>query len=244
MGYVSHSTHGRAAMTDTATELEDDKGRAPMPPYVAYSSVNTLFASLKANGMPGRIDRSVLRSFSNQVGTQMIGALKFLKLINGDQRPTDKFRELVRAHDTPKWDQHMSDVLHGAYPAIFELKLESASPSEFNETFSEAYGPEGGTLRKCVTFFVAAAQSAKIPISNYILSNRKPRTVAAKKRAPKAETIARANGTGGGTGAGGPEYHQNPQKPSEMLLRHLKDMEPPEQEAAWVLMKYFAVKNL
>jgi len=218
------------------------------PPYTSYASARTLFASLHDNSTPSRIDRSVLKSFSNAVGTQLITGLKFLKLINEEQRPSEAFFELIESFGTDAWKKNLLAVLEQAYPEIFALTLEVVSPAEFTEAFRRAFGVEGDVLRKCMTFFINAMQDTDFPLSKYLLAGKKPRGASLKKRTPKPASSKTKNDTsnGGadGRGDGGRDYHPRSQKPSEMLLSHLKDMEPAEQEAAWVLMKYFAVKNL
>lgn len=219
------------------------------PPYTSYTSMRTLFSSLHDHGTPSRIDRSVMKSFSNAVGTQLITGLKFLKAISEEQRPTEAFLELIDTFGTPNWKKHLLTLLEGAYSEMFSISLEVVSPAEFSEAFRRAYGVEGDVLRKCMTFFINALQDADFPVSKYLVVGKKPRgTGPTKKRAAKPSAVKPKDKP---TSAdvehrdGVPERHTpRVQKPSEMLLSHLKEMGPSEQEAAWVLMKHFAAKNL
>jgi hypothetical protein len=215
------------------------------PPYTSYASTRTLFGSLHDNGTPSRIDRSVMKSFSNAVGTQLITGLKFLKLINEEQRPSEAFLELIDSYGTDDWKKRLLDVLNGAYPELFSLGLEVVSPAEFSEAFRRAYGVEGDVLRKCMTFFINAVQDTAFPISKYLLAGKKPRGPgAAKKRAPKPAMPKTKTSSGVETDNSAHIPVGRVLKPSEILLNYLKDMGPQEQEAAWVLMKHFAAKNL
>lgn len=219
------------------------------PPYTSYTSMRTLFGSLHDHGTPSRIDRSVMKNFSNAVGTQLITGLKFLRAINEEQRPTEAFLELIDAYGMPNWQQSLTRMLQGAYPEMFALGLEVVSPAEFSEAFRRAYGVDGDVLRKCMSFFINALQDADFPVSKYLVVGKKPRGVAStKKRAPKSPGAkpkeSASDGSGNGRGDGGFDFRPTSQKPSEMLLSHLKDMSSEQQEAAWVLMKHFATKNL
>lgn len=210
------------------------------PPYTSYTSMRTLFGSLHDHGTPSRIDRSVMKSFSNAVGTQLITGLKFLKCINEEQRPTDAFLELVDSYGEPKWNENLFAVLKAAYPDLFALGLEVISPAEFSEAFRRSYGVEGEVLRKCMTFFINALQDAGFPVSKYLIIGKKPRSASPKKRAakPAGEKSKNDSDASAHIPAG------RVLKPSEILLNYLKDMGPNEQEAAWVLMKHFASKGL
>jgi hypothetical protein len=168
--------------------MADDagKGKDLSPPYTSFQSLKNLFGTLKENGIPGRIDRSLLNKFSGQVASQILTALRFLKLTDGQGHPTAALEAVVNASGTDDWPAALSDVIKAAYAPLFSLNLASASPSQFNDTFRAAYNAEGDTFRKCMTFFLNAAREAKIPVSAYIMQNKKPRgPVAQKKRAPK-----------------------------------------------------------
>lgn len=242
---VEHTkSGGRACAVDCMNDV-----KRLTPPYPSYMSMRTLFGSLHDNGTPSRIDRSVMKTFSNAVGTQLITGLKFLKAINEEQRPSEDFLELIDSYGGPNWKKQLLAMLEKAYPDMFGLSLEVVSPAEFSEAFRRAYGVEGDVLRKCMTFFINAMQDTDFPISKYLLAGKKPRGPGSnKKRAskPAAQKDKDAPENGNGAGERPPADRAPPVvvKPSTMLLAHLKDMSATEQEAAWVLMKYFAAKDL
>lgn len=216
------------------------------PPYTSFSSLKTLIKNLKENGLPSRIDRSVLgNSFSNAVGSQLLTALKFLRLIDGQNHPTSDLKDLVEAHGTDQWAGALQNIIRSAYGPLFQLNLETASPAQFNERFRTAYTGADDVQRKSMTFFLGAAKDAGIVISQYIMKNKKPRSGVTKKRAPKA------NGGGTSTRESGhedppPPKDETTQKtPSEILLSFFNplEMKKEEQEAVWVLLKYFRAKG-
>ncbi|MES0048535.1 DUF5343 domain-containing protein [Mesorhizobium sp. M0053] len=155
------------------------------PPYIAFASLRTLFSSLKEHGLPGRIDRSVLTNFSGAVGSQIITALRFMGLVDADNRPKPDFQLYLNAFGTDVWPHELGSLLQRAYAPIFELDLKTASPSQFMERFRATYPNKEETLRKCVTFFLNAVREADLPVSAYIMRNKKPRSAPAKKRVVK-----------------------------------------------------------
>ena len=59
----------------------------PIPPYVAYRTFRNFLVQLEKQGLPGRIDRSVLSHKSGTVQSQLLLALEFLGLIPVDEIP-------------------------------------------------------------------------------------------------------------------------------------------------------------
>lgn len=160
------------------------------PPYVAYPSFKNMVGGFKEHGLPGRIDRSVLGNFSGIVGSQLMTALKFLGLVDGQNHPQPGLKALVDASGTDQWSPALAKALREAYGPVFELDLTSASPSQFSERFSKTYPAEGSTLRKSITFFLSAAVDAKVPVSPYIMKNKKPRSAPTKRRSSNGKSAA------------------------------------------------------
>jgi Family of unknown function (DUF5343) len=153
------------------------------PPYIAFQSLKTLCGLLKEHGVPSRIDRTVLGNFSGGVGGQVLTALKFMRLTDGDGHPTDKLRALVSAYGTDLWPDTLASIIGDAYKPIFELNLESVSPGQFNEKFRTTYPGKDDTLRKCQGFFINALRESAIPVGAYLMKNKKPRSGPTKRRA-------------------------------------------------------------
>jgi hypothetical protein len=151
------------------------------PPYVAYKTLINLLDRFK-QGVPGRIDRSVMTSFSFAVQGQLLACLHFLKLIDKDDNPTDKLFELVNSEEERKktvWEQVLAD----AYPFIFSSghDLKTITPRLLEEAFTKA-GTQGNTTKKCIRFFIPAAKSAGLELSPYL---KTPKARAATRRAKK-----------------------------------------------------------
>ena len=157
------------------------------PPYTSFQTVKTAVGMFKEHGLPGQIDRSVLGNFSGAVQGQLLPALRFLGLISDDSHvPTAALKRLVDVSGTDGWSSELADILKAAYAPIFTLKLDTASPAQFNDKFKTSYpSVEGDTLRKSVTFFLNAVREAGIPVSAYVMKNKKPRLAPTKRRVAK-----------------------------------------------------------
>lgn len=219
-------------------------------PYTAFSSVTTLIKSLKEHGLPSRIDRSVLTNFSGAVGGQLLTALKFLGLTDDDGHPTDRLRALVAAHGTEEWPEVLAGVLRDAYAPMFQLNMETASPSQFTEAFRRAYPGADEVQRKSMTFFLGGVREAQIKISAYIMRNKKPRSGPAKKRAPKAPP---GNG-GASTPPMGPPSppppppshlpgHIHPTNEFQLVALIDPSMSDKERDAVWTLIQFLKMKG-
>ena len=217
-------------------------------PYAAFQSIKTLVKGFKENGIPGRIDRSVMNNFSGAVGGQVLTALKFLRLINADNHPQETLYDLVEAYDTPGWPQQLAIVVRGAYEPLFSLNLETASPSQFNDKFRATYAGTDEVLRKSITFFLNAAREADFKVSSYIMKNKKPRSGPTKRR------MAAPNASAQGEPTTGQKTRERAHhgavdlasaKPSEALLAmlNLDEMEEAELQAIWTLMKFFKARG-
>lgn len=222
---------------------DSEKGKQLSPPYTAFQSIKTLIGTLKENGVPGRIDRSLLNNFSGQVASQLLTALRFLRLTDDQGHPTTALEMLVDASGTDDWGAALESVVRDAYAPLFTLNLATASPQQFNDAFRREYSAEGDTFRKCVTFFINAAREAKIPISAYIMQNKKPRLQSpTKKRASKAPAASKvAEEERQPPPPEHPRKEHAPAKTPEQVLLDILDpsrMTTEEQGAVFALLLY------
>jgi len=193
--------------------------RGPTAPYPAFQTLKTLCKQLKEHGVPDRIDRSVLTSFSGAVGSQVITMLKFLGLTDDASVAKDGLRNLVKAYDTQAWPVMLGEIIEQAYQPMFTINLETASPGQFNEHFRKNYPAADEVSRKSMTFFLNATKDAEIKISPYIMKNKKPRTAPSKKRTPKPVSNKPKGEKGSQTGM---QYEDPPVPPSEFMKQLLE----------------------
>ena len=219
------------------------------PPYTSYRTFKTFIEDLREQGVPSRIDRSVLTRFSGVVGTQLMHALRFLGLIEEDGRPTQRLSELVNAHGAEGWTEKLLELLRQEYAPMFAIGLDTATPSHFNEAFRKAFPAADAVVQKCVTFFLYAANDAGVTISARVLKGRKPRSLIARRKPARA---ALAHPPIRETEAAPPQPQPaaappvEGRKPSEILLAHLdlNEMDEEQQAAVWTLLKYFKARGL
>lgn len=234
-----------------AISEQDDTKASAAPPYIAFQTLKTLAGLMKEKSVPARIDRSVLTNFSGAVGGQLLTALKFLRLTDSDGAPTQALRDLVKAHGTDAWTVALNTTIKAAYEPLFELDLKQASPAQFTEKFRQAYPGKDETLRKCMTFFLNAAREAETPISQYIMFNKKPRTLGAKRRNRNGEVDSRGPlQSPAGKEDGGSEKPPAPapnddRTPLDVLMKDIYDptvMQPDEEQAVFTLLRFLKKK--
>ena len=169
-------------------ERETDK--KPLPPYIPYRTFKGLLIKLRDTTVPNQIDLSVLRSYSNSMARMIIASLKYMKLIDATGATSDRLRELVNSVSEPKvWEEVFLKFFFDVYdPILGQLDVSNATPRQLEERFRDA-GADGQMLQKCLAFFTAAAEDAKIELSPHITNRpRKARgTAKAKPRTRKTQ---------------------------------------------------------
>lgn len=151
-----------------------------VPPYVPFRSFRNFLDSLK-QGIPARIDRSVMSSYSGALQSQLATALRYMGLTTELGHPTSLLTSLVHS-EGPQRTAAMKAVLTKCYPFLFDsFDLKSATPRMMEEQFAEQ-GASGGTLDKCMLFFIAAARDAGIELSPHMRVQRGPRAARSRPR--------------------------------------------------------------
>jgi hypothetical protein len=161
-----------------------DGGKRPIP-YVSYATWETFISDLRENGIPSRIDRSVLKRFAGGTASQLLTSLKAMGLMTENNVPTPELRRLVEAHATEKWKDEISDLTCRVFEPITEMDLTTATPSQFAETFRASFGGGDEVQRKGAAFFFNAAKVAGIEVGARILANKRPNSGPRKPRASK-----------------------------------------------------------
>ncbi len=150
--------------------MTTEKGRKHLPPYVSYRTFRNFIDRLQQR-LPSRIDRSYWGDIlSGSTGTQLMAALRFLGLIDANGKPTDQLKPLVLARGEPR-AQLLRNVTSQAYSFVLKssLDIESATYSQLEEVFHNAFQLTDDVSRKCVKFFIAISGDAGLPISPFII---------------------------------------------------------------------------
>lgn len=158
-----------------------------IPPYVSYRTLLNLLTEFKAQGIPSRIDRSVMAHKSGTVQSQLLLALKYLGLIKGSGHPTEKLRSLVHS-EGPEGKALLGRILRDSYDFVFDggFDLRTATSDQAEELF-QSTGASGETVRRCIAFFLAAAHQADVDCSPYIRPHRKTKSSARRKTSAEKE---------------------------------------------------------
>jgi len=148
-------------------------GKSAKPAYVSFRTFLNFLEWLEEAGVPSRLDRTFWgERLSGATGIQLMGALRFLGLIDGSNRPQQKLQDMARNPD--KRRAILREHLLRCYArAVQNLDLERASLGELQEQF-RIYSIEGETLRKALAFFIHAAEYSGMQLSSYI--TKKTRT--------------------------------------------------------------------
>jgi hypothetical protein len=145
--------------------------RKRLPPYVSYRTFSNFINGLQQN-MPSRIDRSYWGDIlSGSTGTQLMAALRFLGLIDGNSRPTQVLKSLAVARAEQKTGV-LRQITSESYGFILQssvLEPNSATYSQLEEAFKGTFQLADDVSRKCMKFFIALAVDAGIALSPFIL---------------------------------------------------------------------------
>ena len=130
----------------------------------AYVSFKTFLGAIEAleHGIPKQIDRTIWRSQSGVVQSQIMMALRFFSLLDDEDRPTPALHRLVENKQDNRREQ-ISALLHHAYRDIIAHDLTKMSPKMLEDAMDN-YHVSGDTKRKAVSFFLQAARFADFPM--------------------------------------------------------------------------------
>ena len=139
-----------------------------VPPYVSYRTF-TNFVNEFSQGVPSRIDRSVMKSVAGSVQAQLRTALRYLGMTDENGRTQDAFRKLATSEGAAR-QETLRNILEDRYPFLLSspgFDLTATTPAEFTEQFRNQ-GAKGDTIRKCELFFLNAAKDAGITFSQHL----------------------------------------------------------------------------
>jgi len=154
-------------------------------PYVPFRTFLTALETLE-RACPNQLDRSVWPSYSGAIQGQLLGAFRFLALMDEAQCPTAELRELLAKKDSRR--ALLRRILEKKYAPLVALDLSRTSPNQLEEALRQ-YGLTGATHKKALSFFLQAAQYSGLPLS--VLLRAKTRGSGPRRhRAPAADAPA------------------------------------------------------
>lgn len=171
--------------------MKYSKEKHRLPPYLTYATWQRLIDSLRQY-TPLRLDRTHLMDlgFSQSTALTVKASLSFLELIDpNSSEPTDRLLALLKA-EGEDYRALLREMVKTAYqPVLGNLDLERATLGQVQECFRR-FGAVGNVGHKCLSFFLALAKDAGIPLSPNLLT--KSRLGAVQKVVP-AVLSARSN---------------------------------------------------
>lgn len=162
--------------------MASENDKQGLPAYVSYSSLISFINGLREGPMPQQIDRYVMPKASGSQISATVNALKFLKWLDANSKPTEPFKQFVKADDEARKGQ-LKKTLEASYSFLFndpEFHLDRATGQMMAEKF-RLLGMQGATLSKAIGFFLGAAKDAGLQVSSHI----KPPPVPAGKAGTK-----------------------------------------------------------
>ena len=133
----------------------------PVAPYVPFKTFLAALETLE-RGIPNQLDRSVWPSYSGAIQGQLLGAFRYLGLMDDDYSPTAAVRELAANRDARR--PLLRTLIEKRYQRLIALDLNRTSPRQLEEAMRD-YGLSGATHKKAISFFLQAARYAGIPMS-------------------------------------------------------------------------------
>lgn len=153
------------------------------PPYISFSQLQGVLERMRNEGVPSRIDRSYLGSWSGSSQAQFLKAARSLDLFDEHNRPTEILKALVNQPDDRP--QLVGEIIRAKYGEALALDR-TATQQQLDEVFRD-YGTSGATTRKAVTFFLHAAKYAGIELSPFFTA---PRGGTVQRSAPRKRARA------------------------------------------------------
>lgn len=166
-----------------------------LPPYLTYATWRRLLEAL-ARHLPSRLDRSYFDElkFSGSTALTARGTLLFLGLIHPSNEHTEELRRLVQSEGEARRALLREIIRRGYQPVLEGLDLEHATSGQLQERFREV-GADGDIGRKCLSFLLALAKDAEMPLSPNLLGKSRvgaPRRLGTRPRPPRGGREAAA----------------------------------------------------
>ncbi len=155
--------------------MASKKRVALVAPYVPFSTFMTALEKLASHGLPSKIDRSIFPTFNGVFQGQLLGALRFLALIDDEGVPQSIFRDLVTEDEVGR-KKTLRVILEGQYENLRHVDLMKITPPQFDQLIGE-YGVTGATRRKAKSFFLKAAKWTGTKVSPLLLSKTRKTTI-------------------------------------------------------------------
>ncbi|HTU51158.1 MAG TPA: hypothetical protein VMF56_11215 [Acidobacteriaceae bacterium] len=169
----------------------------------AYLPFKTFITAVEVleQGLPKKLDRTIWRSQSGIVQSQIMMAFRFFGLVNEEDEPTPALHRLVTAPDKRK--EHIGALLHHAYRNIIEHDLTKMTPRMLEDLMNQ-YNVSGDTRRKAIGFFLRAARFAEVPMHPLLMSQIRDTGSGSRKKRNRSNKSGEAPISGNSTSSESP----------------------------------------
>lgn len=164
-------------------------------PYGSYRVLRNFLDGLR-EGVPHRIDRTVLTTYSGTSQRYLLRTLPQLGLTDEFGNTTQTLNELVSADNGDRQELWRA-ILERTYPELLAnqaFNLSTATDAMLKKRLEEAYGISGDTVNKARAFFLHAAQDAGLEISRFIKVSASPKRGRSKGNAGRGRGRAATGG--------------------------------------------------
>lgn len=162
---------------------------ATPPPYVSYLSFVGFIDWLGTlPRVPDQLDRSLWGGkYSGATGSQLMGALRFLGLIDGN-RPTGELRTLVAATGSER-SALLLEQLRRAYGPDVVDGVTGMTPQMLTKAIKDL-GATESTVRKAESYLINALKAGGIEVPTPIAKKARNRPSGGKRRTPTKKSEA------------------------------------------------------
>ena len=170
-----------------------EENQTKPPPYLSFTTFKNFLTSLKNGVIPARIDKTLMVGQSGATQSYLMSSLRFFDLIDSNGAPRPELKTLVTSEGDERKKIWKPIFEKGYEPIIGDLNLETATVGMLHEKFS-AQGLAGQTVKKCHSFFAAAAKEAGIPLAPQLEPNTRGSGVG-RRRKKASPAIAKLSTT-------------------------------------------------
>src|SRR5437879_8589341 len=105
--------------------------------------------------------------------SQLMSALKALKLVQPNSTSTKELRELVKAYNTEEWQPVLGNIITNAYLEVTrDVDVDSGTAQQLAKAFKEVGKVDGQVLDKAVRFYLAAVAASGHTISPHFTARK------------------------------------------------------------------------
>jgi hypothetical protein len=205
--------------------IEETDTQKIFPPYLPFATFDNFITEL-VDGVPNKIDQSVLDKKSGSIQSWLPKALEFFGLITKARVSSPALRDLVAA-DTEGRKKIYAKLVRDCYGELFsKIDMKGGTNQELLDWFKDQ-GLASSTAIKCAAFFIDMSRKSGVAISPHFKKiSPSPKPKSSKK---KDEEPSGVNG-GGGVIEEQENLSSIPALKSKLILGLIEKLPDPESD--------------